>query len=48
LLAATDLPASVTALISKPFEADELISTLEGALAQPIAAESNQQLAHPG
>jgi DNA-binding NtrC family response regulator len=48
LLEATDLPASVTALISKPFEADELISTLDCALAQPLAAESNPQLAHPG
>jgi DNA-binding response OmpR family regulator len=54
LLEVTDLPATVTALISKPFEADELIETLEAALARPIAPHAlaadgrTGWLAHPG
>jgi FixJ family two-component response regulator len=36
LLDATDLRSCVTALIAKPFQADELIETLEMALAQSV------------
>jgi FixJ family two-component response regulator len=36
LLESTDLPECVTAMVAKPFQADELLSKLESALAQPI------------
>jgi DNA-binding response OmpR family regulator len=36
LLGATDLPAAVTGLISKPFEADELIASIDAALARTV------------
>ena len=37
LLEATDLSSAVTALIAKPFEADELLSTLQTALATELS-----------
>jgi DNA-binding NtrC family response regulator len=41
LLAATDLSSAVVGLISKPFEADELIETLSAAFAAPSETEAN-------
>jgi DNA-binding NtrC family response regulator len=41
LLEATDLASAVVGLISKPFEADELIETLSAAFAVPAATEAD-------
>jgi len=40
LLEDTDLPSAMAAMIAKPFEADELISTVESALGQALAADA--------
>lgn len=40
LLEDTHLPSAVSGMISKPFEADELISAVQGALAQRLTADA--------
>ena len=40
LLEETDLPSAVSAMIAKPFDADELINTVELALTQSIEADA--------